>query len=260
MSLAPVERALRMLLIEQARQGRPTTYAAIATSLSAHTPVRLARPYSPLHKWLGAVSKFEHDAGRPLLSALVISKDFDRPGDRFFKFAEELGLEVGNREEFWQRQLVALFQTWPAANSTLVTTHKFALGDGRQVRVREYAGGAVRVLIDDPPYIISEAFLTRGSTDRAILKLEPRPAQVDGIDTTDQSIEVMSKRAFKAFEWMTIITGILLALPEEEKQELLEWEKTNVPPLSTSDWPGLRKYIGRKPVANLRPEEAAPEE
>ncbi len=256
MSLAPVERALRMLLIEQARQARPTTYAAIASSLSAHTTVRLERPYSPLHKWLGAVSKFEHEAGRPLLSALVVSKDWDRPGEGFFKFAVELGLEVGNQEEFWQRQLVGLFRTWPAANSTLVTTHKFALADGRQVRVREYAGGAVRVLIDDPPYTISEAFLTRGNTDRAILKLDPRPPQVEGVGTDEESIEVMSKRAFKAFEWMAIVHGIMLALPEREKREFLEWDKANVPPMSTSEWPGLRKYIGPSSVANAPSDEA----
>lgn len=189
MSLAPVERALRMLLIEQARRARTTTYAAIAASLSAHTPVRVERPYSPLFKWLGAVSRFEHVAGRPLLSALVVSQDSGRPGDGFFKFAAELGLEMTNPEAFWQQQLAELFRTWPAANSTLVTTHKIELGDGRQVRVREYAGGAVRVLIDDPPYVISEAFLTRGKTDRAILKLDPRPPQVKADDAADHASE-----------------------------------------------------------------------
>lgn len=39
---------------------------------------------------LGNISFYEHEAGRPLLSSVVVSKNNKR-GDGFFKLAEELG-------------------------------------------------------------------------------------------------------------------------------------------------------------------------
>ncbi len=65
---------------------------------------------------LGEISEFEHNEGRPLLSAVVLSKSLQE-GDGFFKLCEELGfgsyrkiksdpafasIQMNRCYEFWQ--------------------------------------------------------------------------------------------------------------------------------------------------------------
>jgi hypothetical protein len=47
------------------------------------------------------------------------------------------------------------------------------LPDGRTVRVRAYQNGEVRIRVDRCPYVISEAYLSGGPHDHAIIKLSP---------------------------------------------------------------------------------------
>jgi hypothetical protein len=47
------------------------------------------------------------------------------------------------------------------------------LPDGRRIRVLGYEDGSIRFRIEGAPYVISEAFLTKGSTGGAIIKLVP---------------------------------------------------------------------------------------
>lgn len=50
---------------------------------------------------LDAVNHYEHAQGRPLLSAVVISKEHNRPGIGFFSCAQTLGLfSESNRDDF----------------------------------------------------------------------------------------------------------------------------------------------------------------
>ena len=50
--------------------------------------------------------------------------------------------------------------------------------------------------------------------------------------------------------WYHAMYGAGMAMPEAEKRELLEWEAKNLDgcAISTSDWPGWKKYVGDKPV------------
>jgi hypothetical protein len=175
MTLERVERSLRRFLIDVTGQGRDhvTTYSEIAEAIRPYSPVRLEPPYSPLHHWLGHVSRFEVDQDRPMLSAVVVRADTGRPGGGFYTFARQLGLDFVNEEQFWREQLEELHRLWSAGVNTLVETHIVHLADGRTVRIREYLGGSIRVLLDDAPYVITEAFITRGRTDRSLLRLEP---------------------------------------------------------------------------------------
>jgi hypothetical protein len=51
---------------------------------------------------LGDVSNYEHAQGRPLLSAIVILADKNRPGKGFFDLARHLGLYKGaDNEHEW---------------------------------------------------------------------------------------------------------------------------------------------------------------
>ena len=56
---------------------------------------------------------------------------------------------------------------------TLVETHTVTLADGREAKVREYDDGSVRFRLDRTPYAMTECYLSGGSTQSAIIKLEP---------------------------------------------------------------------------------------
>ena len=60
---------------------------------------------------LNPINQHEHEQGRPLLTAVVISKKTGKPGQGFFNFAEkELGIDVGpNKATFWVRELCKVF-------------------------------------------------------------------------------------------------------------------------------------------------------
>lgn len=54
-------------------------------------------------------------------------------------------------------------------------------------------------------------------------------------------------------EWYAMMYGVYQAMPQEEKQELYEWEQEYVDSdgrFATSDWPGWAKYIGKFPTQN----------
>jgi hypothetical protein len=51
---------------------------------------------------LDEINRLEHEQGRPLLSAVVVTKEHNIPGVGFFTCARELGLHGGNdRDVFW---------------------------------------------------------------------------------------------------------------------------------------------------------------
>ena len=65
---------------------------------------------------LGQINVLEHDAGNPLISAVVVSKDEMKPGVGFWSIAAELGYDVGaddrRREEFWLNSLKQCYTRW----------------------------------------------------------------------------------------------------------------------------------------------------
>jgi len=69
-----------------------------------------------LNHLLGEVSTEEHEAGRGMLTVLVVYKDRDQtPGPGFFQLAEELGYDISDREAFWMSELNKVYAAWPAA-------------------------------------------------------------------------------------------------------------------------------------------------
>jgi len=63
---------------------------------------------------LDGVSQAEHDAGRPLLSAVVIRIDSNMPGKGFFTLARRLGLHRAGENDltFWLRELNRVYDHW----------------------------------------------------------------------------------------------------------------------------------------------------
>lgn len=63
---------------------------------------------------LDEISRHEHDEGRPLLSAVVVHKGEETPGDGFFKMARSVGVMLpgDRRMTFFARELGRVHDAW----------------------------------------------------------------------------------------------------------------------------------------------------
>ena len=101
-------------LQECAKQGLQTTYSEIAplAGLNMDNPADRNR----IAQILGDISTYEHEHGRPMLSALVVLAQEGRPGDGFFKLARSLGLYDGHTDmqdlEFFVSESEKVFSYW----------------------------------------------------------------------------------------------------------------------------------------------------
>ena len=116
---APVEmnRNLYEVLVAAARAGRTMTY----TDAGEIVGLTMRNPHHRrlLGQHLGAISQFEVEHGRPMLSAVVIQKGQGqkRTGTGFDQLGEELGLKraVDDDATFEGRQLDQVFAYWRSA-------------------------------------------------------------------------------------------------------------------------------------------------
>ena len=71
-------------------------------------------PQSPqLAHMLGEISTEEHEAGRGLLTVVVVHKSGDQmPGPGFFELARSLGHDTTDREAFWVGELAREHRIW----------------------------------------------------------------------------------------------------------------------------------------------------
>jgi len=86
---------LRALLVGVAGRGETITYEQLRAELG------LEGDLVPL---LRALSEAEADAGRGLLSAVVVRADIGRPGPGWFRLAAERGRDVADRERAWHAE------------------------------------------------------------------------------------------------------------------------------------------------------------
>jgi len=100
-----------------ARRRGTITYGELADEM-ARAGVLVLDPHSPaLAALLGQVNVLEQEAGRPLISALVVHKGGDlEPGSGFWAFARELGIDPGSgphaRLDFWTREVERCYARW----------------------------------------------------------------------------------------------------------------------------------------------------
>ncbi|MCK4324459.1 MAG: hypothetical protein KAW89_08020 [Armatimonadetes bacterium] len=59
---------------------------------------------------LGEISRYEHEEGRPMLSAVVVHAADGFPGKGFFNLARELGVYVGPDDVFFCRELEKVYE------------------------------------------------------------------------------------------------------------------------------------------------------
>lgn len=98
-------------LVEIAKGGDVTYYSDIAPL--AGLDMSLPPDRNRISDILDEISRTESSLGRPLLSAIVILKDENIPGDGFFKMAKELRLYDGSDDfRFWIRELRRVHDHW----------------------------------------------------------------------------------------------------------------------------------------------------
>lgn len=62
---------------------------------------------------LDEINFYEHQHGRPMLSAVVIRQDINTPGDGFFKCAKRLGIYWGSDDlVFWVYEVTKVHNHW----------------------------------------------------------------------------------------------------------------------------------------------------
>lgn len=104
-------------LYRVARDRSTITYSDLCAEAARAGAIRLEPHDAPLAALLGQVNVLEHEAGRPLISALVVHKTGDwQPGVGFWSMARDLGIDPGSddevRMEFWVRELENCYTAW----------------------------------------------------------------------------------------------------------------------------------------------------
>ena len=98
-------------LKEVARSRQTTFYSDIAplADLDMDNP----HDRQVIGQLLGEISSFEHEHGRPLLSAIVVSMQEYSPGKGFFGLARELGLfNHNNEDDYWVEERDKVWDYW----------------------------------------------------------------------------------------------------------------------------------------------------
>lgn len=97
------------ILKQRAKSGDPITYSDFVNQLRA---VRMDAHDPRLAHFLGEISSEEHEAGRPLITALIVHKHDMRPGKGFFELARSLGFSFVDEVKFWSDQISVLQRQW----------------------------------------------------------------------------------------------------------------------------------------------------
>jgi hypothetical protein len=98
-------KALRLLLVARAGAGGTITYRRLRHELG------FAGDLVPL---LRALSEAEDEAGRGLLTALVVDERTGRPGAGWFRLAAERGRDLSEPDMCWRDEVQLLFDHWSA--------------------------------------------------------------------------------------------------------------------------------------------------
>ncbi len=99
------------ILSSYAKKRQMVPYSEFVVDIHA---VQFDGPHDPrLWHLLGEISEAESEAGRGMLSALVVHKGSDyQPGPGFFELAKELGHDTSDIEKFWIQEVKKVFAAW----------------------------------------------------------------------------------------------------------------------------------------------------
>lgn len=83
------------VLVEEIKKGRAITYKKLSILVNMNLEVN-----SDLYHYLGDLSDYSFENGMPLISAMVVRKDSNMPGEGFYGvYEEKRGIKVGKNKE-----------------------------------------------------------------------------------------------------------------------------------------------------------------
>lgn len=97
------------VLRHRAKRGDSITYTDLVNKITA---IRMEPHDTRLAHFLGEISTEEHEANRPLITALVFHKHDLQPGKGFFELSRSLGYSFIDEIEFWSDQIDRLRKQW----------------------------------------------------------------------------------------------------------------------------------------------------
>ena len=111
----------RLRRVGAERQGATVQYGTLCDDMRREGVANLEPHGTPLAALLGQINVLEHEEGRPLISAVVVSKDTGEPGVGFWNLAEGVGFKIGDtieqREAFWLDALADVY--WSSHRSSI---------------------------------------------------------------------------------------------------------------------------------------------
>lgn len=104
------KREAKAVIAERARVRGMIPYSELVSQIHAI----LFDPHdAQLFHLLGEISKEEDEAGRGMITALVVHKEGDmEPGPGFFEFAQELGRDATDITKCWIEEAKAVHAAW----------------------------------------------------------------------------------------------------------------------------------------------------
>jgi hypothetical protein len=119
--LSAIEERIRQFLSARARQTDPSrpfaakiTYQDLCSVIDPDQHYWSWPRFRGIGKVLGRISTWEHDHGRPLLSALVVHAGDLQAGDGFAGLGRSLGYQIqpGQERAFWRGQVEKVVEYW----------------------------------------------------------------------------------------------------------------------------------------------------
>ena len=102
-------------LIELAGQRATIAYKELSDWIKAETGILIPPSSSRMNEMLGDISKAENQAGRGMLSALVIRRGEKTPGAGFYALAKDMDKDSGTTDEdkkkFWEQELNKVYDS-----------------------------------------------------------------------------------------------------------------------------------------------------
>ena len=107
---------VRKYLIDLSSNGKTISYQELSDACRLDLDMQASQfDRAEIGRILGEVSTYEHENGRPLISAIVLSKGSLYEGDGFFKLAEELSFgpwKYLRDNGFDMEQINSCFEFW----------------------------------------------------------------------------------------------------------------------------------------------------
>lgn len=117
-----MEDIIRRKLIELAREKTTWPYSRLNEQLELGLNLDLGQDRGLMGEWLGSISNYEFNKGRPVLSCIVTLKQVPKEfGDGFYKLCSELyGIdwEILKADKKWENKLISdCYEFWSNAEN-----------------------------------------------------------------------------------------------------------------------------------------------